>query len=556
VTPRRAPSAAALALSAAAALAPGCSAFVRDDPVQCKTDADCEKRGPDFVGTACATGGPHVGFCVDQFPLNLNGECTANADCVDVTGPGSVCATIEGVNHCERLLSESCPAYVGDPFVERTAIYGVLGDVLPRDPSYVRDAGLAAAAKLAVDEFQADKGVELSGRRRVALVLCSQTTPRSSAAHLVRIGAKAVLGPTDAAKLTAVAEVTAPAGVPAFAGYLDENGAAALPEASGLVFSSGPSRESAVAALSAYLGENAAALLAPSGEARLRVMTVLGPESAGYGAVLSEALRYNGQTAAQNQNDPACRCYLEARADGGPAAVASAAASFRPHVLVPLMNTSWGATYLPAVEAALGDGARPLYLHPFVREPDPGYRAAERATPGALRARVAGLWPSRDEAALSSFGDRYRAATAPAPGPPGPPPNVSAARAYETMQLVLYASYAAALARPGGDFSGADLARAVATVTAAGAARVGPGPLGIVPAVQTLNRPAGQGADGPTYAPIDFDGLLSTFEFDQNQAAASAWQVWCLDGASAQYAGTPRVFKGGAFQGGAPGLCP
>ncbi|HEU4408808.1 MAG TPA: hypothetical protein VFS43_26340 [Polyangiaceae bacterium] len=553
---RRPPPAPVLALCCLFALAPACSVAVADDPVQCEADADCEGRGPDFAGTACATAGPRKGFCVDQFPSDLGGECAANADCVDVTGPGSICAPADGTTRCERLLTEQCPLYIGDPFIERTVIYGLLGDVLPQDPSYVRDAGLVAAAKLAVDEFQADAGVELSGRRRVSFVVCSQATPRASASHLLRLGAKAIVGPSEGDKLAAVAELTGPAGVPVFAGYLDENTAAAVPEASGLVFLSGASRASAVAALSAFLGENAAALLAPSGATHLRVMTVLGSETERYAAFLAERLTFNGKTAVQNQNDPACgSCYLNADATGGPAALAAAAAAFRPHVVVPLMNASWGATFLPAVEAALGDLPGPVYLHPALREVDPGYIVLGRSAPD-LADRVVGLWPARDEGVASSFRDRYQDATAPSAGVPGPAPNVSATRVYENTFLVLLASYAAALESPDGDFRGADLARAVAAVTSPGGTRAGAGPLDIASAVQALNRRALQGGGDPAATAVDLDGILSTFEFDPNQSSASRWQLWCLDGAAGRYVGTPRVFDGASFQGGTPGLCP
>jgi hypothetical protein len=538
-------------------LLPSCSVVVRADVSQCKTDGDCTGRGPDFVGTACATGGPSKGYCVDELAVSENGECSANADCVDISGPGSICASNSGANRCQRVVTDECPLYVGDPFVERTVIFGVMGDIAPTDARYTRDIGIVAAAKLAVDEFQADKGIELNGKRRVAVVFCRQSTPRASSTHLVRLGAKAILGPTESARLLSVVEQAAPEKVPVFAGALDENPAAALSQAAGLVFLTGAERGSTVAAMSAYLGENKTPILtATGGGAALRVLTVLSQDNAGYESLLAEKLTFNGKTALQNQGDAGCdACYRNIKlTDGDVAAFLSAVAAFRPSVIVPIVDASWGTTFLPALEASfVGPAKPPIYLHPFTLEEDAGYRVLRKANPTLPTQRIAGLWPARTSSAVASFQDRYRAATSPKASVAGPTPNVSATRVYENMSFVLLAAYSAARSAPKGEFTGADLARAVANVTTKGAASVQIGPLGIVPAVQTLNRELGR--DQPEFEKIDIDGIFTKFEFTSNQVATNPWQIWCLDGAKGTYEGTSRVFDGTAFSGGAPGLC-
>ena len=538
-------------------LLPSCSKVVGASVLQCQTDGDCADRGPDFVGTACATGGPSKGYCVDELAVSQNGECTANADCVDISGQGSICARVGGANRCQRVVTEQCPFYVGDPFVERTVVFGVMGDIAPTDIRYTRDVGIVAAAKLAVDEFQADKGIELNGKRRVSIVFCKQSTPRASSTHLVRLGAKAIVGPTESGALVSVAEQVAPAKVPVFTGTLDENPAAALAQAAGLIFLTGAERGSMVDALSAYLTENKMPILAATGGGvGLRVLTVLSQDSVGYETLLAEKLTFNGKTAIQNQSDTACdACYRNVKlVDGDVAALLSAVATFRPNVIVPIVDSTWGSTYLSPLEASFaGPGKPPLYLHPFRLEEDAGYRVLRRTNPTLVNQRVAGLWPRRSSSTVASFRDRYRLATSPRPNVPGPTPNVSATRVYETMSLVLLAAYSAARSTPNGAFTGADLARTVANVTAKGAPPIQVGPLGILPAVQTLNRRLG--ASESEFERVDVDGILTTFEFSANQVATSPWEIWCLDGAKEAYEGTSRVFDGSSFAGGSPGLC-
>jgi hypothetical protein len=543
---------------AAAVFVPACSLYVRDEAVQCKTDEDCSSRGPDFVETGCASAGPSKGFCIDRRSLRVNGECAANADCVDITGPGSVC-TIgdDSLARCVRVVTEECPTYVGDPFIEGTALYGLLGEISPEDTGFAQDFPLLAAADLAVNEFQSDRALELNGKRRIAIIGCSESKPRTAAAHLAQLGVKAVIGPSAESRLLRVAEQLSPRGIPLFTGHVGQNAAATLPASNKLVFLTAPTRDGWLAALNAYLPEASADVKAARTLPNVRVTVVVGPELSVYAPLIRERLSFNGKTAIENQNDAACgNCFQLVETSGKTdAQIADEVGAFGPQFIVPLVDTSWGASMLPAFEARFTgpQAGRPIYIHPMVRDEDLGYRQLNWAE-AAVRARFVGLWAERDEGVLASFRERYRQRTSPSEGQVGITPTTRAIRTYENMLLVLYASYAAGRGSEAGEFNGRALAAAVSDVTAAGAQTIGPGPLSMLDAILALNKSDGA-MPKPTYGKIDFNGLYTQFEFGADQAVSNRVQVFCLN-ASGQYVGSARVLRNGqSFEGGTPGLC-
>lgn len=546
------------AVFAVAALVPACSLYVHDDPIQCNTDSDCTSRGPDFRETGCSTSGTSKGFCVDTRSLRINGECGSNADCVDISGPGSVCSIGEdSLARCVRVVTEECPSYVGDPFIEGTVLFGVMGEISPEDTGFARDFPLLAAADLAISEFQSDNALELNGKRRVAVIGCSESKPRLAAAHLAQLGVKAVVGPTSETRLLRVAEQLSPQGIPLFTGHVGQNAAAALPASNGLVFLTTPSRDGWISALNAYLPEASTDVKAARGLTSVRVAVVLGPEFATFGPLMRERLVFNGKTALQNQNDAACgNCFTLVETAGKSAsAIADEVSAFAPQFIIPLVDTSWGASMLSAVESKYtgAQATRPIYVHPMMRDEDTGYRQLNVADP-AVRSRFVGLWPERDEGVLASFRERYRTRSSPADGRLGIAPTVSAIKTYENMLLVLYASYAAGRGSEDGDFDGRALAAAVADVTAAGAPPIAPGPLSMLEAILALNKSDGA-MPKPKYGTIDFNGLYTPFEFGADQTVTNRIQLTCIN-AAGQYVGSARVLKNGqSFEGGTPGLC-
>lgn len=542
-----------LATSGLAALSgalDACSLYANGETVQCNEDSDCQSRGPDFAGTGCAKAGPKAGFCIDARERVTTGECVENADCVDIKGPGSVCAIgSDEVPRCVQVITDECPVVVGNPFIEGTQLFGVVGDILPSDPGYVRDYAHLAGATVALNELQAGRGIELPGKKRIALVGCTQSRPRSSGAHLTELGAKAVVGPTDEASLLRVAEQTVGAKIPLITASFGNDSASAVPSGSSYVFLAGPAREAVVALLNAYLSEIAADVKSSRGS--VRVAVVLGKGRSLLGQQLSERLTFNGKTAIVNQNDPSCgNCYRAIEASKlTPAQVADELATFGATVIVPLTDTTWGAQTLPALESRISTAAqKPVYVHPVMAEEDPGYRVLAASDP-AFRKRFVGLWPSRDDGAFASFRERYRAATASRAGVLGPEPTLAAARAYDATTALFYAAYSAGRRAPDGKLTGAGVAAAMANVTSKGARRIGPGPLEALDAIGELNK-----ADADA-AKVDFDGLLSTFELGTERAIPTRWQIVCLD-TFGKYSGTARSIRdGGAFEGGTPGLC-
>lgn len=538
----------ALVLVTLGLASPACSLHVSGEADQCTTDDDCRARGPDFVGTGCAKAGPRAGFCVDSAEPLGEGECAANADCVDLVGPGAICASASGARRrCVQVITPECPIVHGNPFVEGTHILGVIGEVAPDDPGYARDYAHLAGAKVALDELQSERGVTLPGKRRFAIVGCTSSRPRAAGARLAALGAKAIVGPTSEEALQKVVEQTAPAEIPVLAGALGDNTASGVKGAESTVFLFGPGRDAIVSTLGAALLDVAPEARTPQGKVRLAV--VLGRGRDLLGQTLTEKLVFNEKTAVINQNDTTCGaggCYRVFDASKlAPAQLADELATFAPTVVVPLTDSAWGSTILPIVEQRFASATtKPIYLHVVLDEEDMGYRV--QPNDPAFRKRVLGIWPSRDEGTFTSFRDRFRRATSATAGSQGPSPTLTAARAYDLTSLAFYAAYLAAFRGAGGAFEGADVTKALPDVMAAGARRVGPGPVDVPSAIAELSK----GAAGR----IDFDGVVTALDPMSGRIAPQRWQTFCVDALGA-YVGGARTYKDGKGEGGTPGLC-
>lgn len=527
-----------------------CTAVVATDATQCKEDADCAARGPDFVGTVCSAGGT----C--EAPLAPAAECIKSSDCA-AKGKGFVCSS--RIQSCIAAESEDCSVVYGDASADDAVLFGLLSEIGKADSLYFRQAQHSRGAQLAFREFFETSGVKLPGNRSAALVACSERQPRRAAAHLANLGVTAVIGPAEEGRHRAVVETLAQAAIPAFSPWVNGNPSAVLPESSGLAWITSFLRPEVVAPLNALVAEQEAKLKAAHALTSIRIaVLVSGGDDAGVGSaspfaefasLMDQRLVFNGKTAIENQKDAGCNnCYrrfaTQQASVAGVAAQVQQLIDFAPTIVIPFSDIEWGGQLLPALEKAYAskpvDVERPVYIHPFIQNEEQGYKTLP-FTDAAVRQRVLGIRQVRDngfELFQNKFEDRFR--------PPsnssklGPEPNRGAGGAFETALLLLFASYAAMTENA--HLEPRDLVSAlkrVADPAAATKVTLNDIPTGI----QRLNAKEN----------IHVAGLFTSFDFDYaTSAARPSWTSWCLSAAGQLV--SDRVYESGVFAAGPP--CP
>lgn len=526
-----------------------CTAIVAEDSVQCRTDADCAARGPDFTDTVCDPSG----LCVPR-PAPPP-ECTKSSDCA-ARGADLICSSVH--QKCVPIANEDCSVAYGDPKADGAVLFGLLSEISPDDTLYFRQRQHLDAAKLAFTEFFDEGGVRFPGDRSAALIACTEQFPRRASAHLANLGVKAVIGPSDESRQRAVVETLLPARIPSFSPWINGNPSAVIPEAADLAWLVGFKRSDVVAPLNALLAEHEARLKQESAGtlSAVRVAVVVNTSAPGefnvfaeYGDLMDQRLAFNGKSAVENERDASCgNCYARFVTNQAEKSVVEQRAAdivtFNPHVIIPFADIDWGAQLLPELERRYASAPstvnRPVYLHPFLQIEDAGYKNLDIAN-ADVRTRISGIRPLRDNS-FEVFQNKFREAFRPpsAPDKLGPEPNPGAGRAYETTLLVLFSTYAALSANP--DARGEDVVAALETVTdptASTKITLNDIQLG----VQRLNAKAN----------INLDGLFTFFDFDrETKSAPPTWTTWCV-GPAGQYLSGARVFDGTSF--GSPVFC-
>ena len=527
-----------------------CTAVVSEDATQCSTDADCAARGPDFVDTVCNPNG----FC-EAKPAPPP-ECTKNSDCA-AKGPDQVCSALQ--QKCTQVTSAECKVEYGNATEDGAVILGLLSEIGPDDTLYFRQRQHLSAAKLAFREYFEKSGATLPGGRKAALVACTEKFPRKAAAHLANIGALAVIGPSDEARQRAVIETLAQGKVPAFTPWMNGNPAAVVPESAGIAWIASFLRPEVVPPLNALVAEQETRIRTQRNPApsSIRIATVVNQPTtstfnsfAEYGDLMDQRLLFNGKSAVENQNDPACgNCYKRFTTSQAPKAVVEQRAkeivAFKPDIIIPFADIDWGAQLLPKLEELYAlepqNVHRPIYVHTFLQIEDQGYKFLPVGNDD-VRKRITGIRPVRDnsfEVFANKFQDAYRSPSA--PDKLGGAPNPGAGRAFETALLLLFATHAALVENP----------------TAK--------PQAIVPALKKVTDKSAATKvtlnDIPTGVArlnanenIDLIGLFTQFAFDdKSQSARASWATWCVTN-SATYVGGTRVFQNGSF--GPTDYCP
>jgi hypothetical protein len=509
-----------------------CSVVVSGDAPQCTNDSECTARGADFRDTRCNV---QTGLCeATQAQLFADGDCRTNADC-QAKGPDFVCS--QRGNRCISWKSEDCQRVVGNPTEEGTLLVGLMSELGRNDFRYFREGWHYEAAQLALKHFQDDKGIKLPGDHKVAIVACTQNQPRRTAAHLAELGVKAVVGPSEEPKIRNVAETLIPVQVPLFTGWAAGNPAGVLPGANGLVWITSFFRPEVVEPLSALLQAVETRLRAADPTiTRLRVATLYGVNLvATYEDSVKKDLRYNGDLSPlQQSNDTYLSISAGARPREEVDAIVNQLATFKPHVIIPFADIEWGGQYLGPIEDRLGAlpaKERPVYLQPFLNIEDQTYRDSKYSGNTDFANRSFGIRPKRDTA-LEFFFEEFARTFEKSSGRPLAPPG--AARAYETTLFVLYAMYAAALDAKGGFFAPQDVAKALPRITDEAAQVV----RSTRDEIDTLGITTLRGGRN-----INLNGLFTTFQFPQGSSNARAqWEIWCAKPDLSVY-GSGKVFE-------------
>jgi len=544
-------------LLALGALVVACTAVVSEDPVQCATDGDCERRGPDFKDTTCDPSGlcvPKPGSPSAPGPV---GECSKSSECKS-KGQDFLCNV--GAHKCVQMTPEpECSVLYGDPLADGAVIFGLLSQIGRNDTLYFRQSQHPLAAKLAFTEFFDKAGARFPGNRSAALIGCSEHFPKRVSAYLANLGAKAIIGPTAEDSQKAIVETLLPARVPSFSPWINGSPAAVLPEASNFAWLVGFRRSDVVLPLNALLAEQEAKVKSDSSGAiqNVRVAVVVNQPALGgfnafaeYGDLMDQRLTFNGKSAVENERDVGCNnCYKRFSTSQAAPDVVTAKAeeikAFQPHFIVPFADIDWGAQLLPKLEELYAKEPagtfKPIYLQTFLQIEDAGYRGLQVGTE-ELRKRITGIRPLRDNS-FEVFQNKFREAYRPpsAPDKLGPEPNPGAGRAFETAFLLLFATYAAMTNSADGEALPEDVADAIKTITDAAAKKITLND--IAEGVQRLN----------SKEKINLEGLFTFFDFDQQtKSAPPIWTTWCVK-AAGQYVSGTRVFKDGSF--GTPAFC-
>jgi len=237
-------------------------------------------------------------------PAGTGGEatgCTSNLQCIeDNGGLPFVCKA----GTCVSVLSEECQTLLGGLDVLHTDDMRLLGALLPLSGDRA-DLGRAEsnAIDLAIQELNAVVGglPAESGAVAMGALVCDETVdPIRAAAHLVNVGAVALIGPSEGEHAAAVAtQVTIEAGVLSLSPRSDDPALASLDDG-GLAWQLSPSVAASGVAIASVLTR----VEADMGVSPLRVAVVAGTDARSQATmeVLLDSMTFNGVDAAENAN--------------------------------------------------------------------------------------------------------------------------------------------------------------------------------------------------------------------------------------------------------------
>lgn len=166
-------------LAAFAAASGACTAIVDGGATQCRSQADCLAKGPEFAETTCNEQRVCVKITTDER------ACTTNQECIDKNGGAPfTCRKSDG--KCASLLSTFCPRVFADKedLVDDNTVY--IGHTSPANPDGQQ---AEAAVELARSEIKRSGGLAPATaggpRRPLAIVACNAELINSSVSEVM-----------------------------------------------------------------------------------------------------------------------------------------------------------------------------------------------------------------------------------------------------------------------------------------------------------------------------------------------------------------------------------
>jgi len=531
---------ATLLLVGAAAVASSCNLIVVASSDACETDEDCIN----LANTACDTA---EGVCVSL------DKCQANADC---SSADQICRPFSP-RTCVPLLQGNCTqVYPEDPAIwrsDKAMLIGITAPIAQGLPDESTGVSVVNGAKLAVDQFNGNNGVE--GERPLALVICDDQGERAPAEEngrtLATVGVQAIIGPAFSGQTldTATGQndptrggtvsnnvllISTSATSPLVTGIDDKSPAclqacgndnACKDTCPGLVWRTSPSDEIQGKALSAYFAtiESRVATRGGVTPARNPLKVFVLYKDDPYGELLAEVIRttlkFNGMDATLQQvsGNFAIRVYedVDASTDGvqpDPVAI-QAALDANPDAIF-LIGTGEVGNILADIESQWASEGLAEEDRPFYFLADGGLANSTSEAAGAARNRIRGSIPGTSSPNFNAFTGLYQQAF-PTGEFIGGPAVFGAAGAYDAVFLLAYSSVAAGDA----PLTAAQLAAGFGKLI--NGTRTDVGSTSIGGANSTLQQ-------GGT---IDFVGASGELQFDLTTGEApSEIQIWCIPG--------------------------
>jgi branched-chain amino acid transport system substrate-binding protein len=510
-----------------------CTAIVSSSEVQCDVSADCMRRG--FPNDAICT---EDKVCVGP---GVNG-CTTNADCIAKNGgKPSVCSRASGTATCVPVLTTECVKTYG-PIERDDAI--ILGSVLSLTGVNASTGVASLNGSLLAQEEIANTVVGLpateSGKppRPIVIVSCDDKsddpTAQKAAAHLVDLGAPAIMGPAFSGLCTSViANVTIPRKTLVISASATS---ATLSGTSPYFWRTSPSDTIQAIPLEKSINELEDAFktryaLPPATKIKLAI----GYKNDAYGKglfnTITATLKLNGFPISDASNSVYFKPLQYDGAVVDQTKTVSDIIAFAPSIVALFGTNETVSAIMTKVEAGWPTGGtpppRPMYLFADGGEV-PELLDACKGNDN-LRTRIRGSVPGAKSSLFNQFSIRYN-------GKFGQSADVfGAAGSYDSVYLLAY-SIITLGTKP---VDGTGVAKGLESMI--GGAKLEVGPSNIKAAFAALGAPGGK---------IDIEGASGPLNFDLAQhEAPSDIDVWCVgkDGANnPTFASSGRFFDSAA----------
>lgn len=280
------------------AILAACTLVTAEDAGQCRTDAECTARGPEFASTRCSARGMCESVRAPDAGSDGGSSCASNAECVRLLGASARCVE----SRCVPLTGTACGVIDGDATDDRALFVGV---VTPRTGA---NSPFGFNQYSVVVQAARDWNQQVEGSptaHTFVTIGCDEADPVAAVSFLAQARVTAILGPFEDDKLQAAAPVAASAKLPLLAPRFTDLRLPQLIGTGRTLFSFAPGR----ALQLKYLNPLVAALepsvratfdLAASAPIKLVLAAAADPSSSGFVDAAEAILRFNGKSKADN----------------------------------------------------------------------------------------------------------------------------------------------------------------------------------------------------------------------------------------------------------------